>query len=333
MRGIYISDGYKKELQDKCLAWLLTQDLSLFTDEELSHLRVFNQSDQSGAEALIVAYLCRPGNFRDLFLNKVKPHVFVALHRFPDIWQKKMNESGGSIKCDINALLKTPIPLLKDNPFWNELDALIKASDNWTARERYYFMAKAACHMLNYDATFNALIMDILQKSRGRIVLSRKDGIDFVNLYHSLFEEHGEWHRENIRTVTATGMLHNLQGFPITFTTKNFTESFWKEVHSSVPQSTVGTITNEAFTEMQYYIEDNRKSWDMMANTHDSYLVQSPLYEAQECCQKMQTFLERDLVSPRGDKFKMRSEVQTGFCWAPFKENKHPLGLRPIEWN
>ena len=29
----------------------------------------FVQVDQSGAEALVVAYLCKHGNFRDLFLN------------------------------------------------------------------------------------------------------------------------------------------------------------------------------------------------------------------------------------------------------------------------
>src|ERR1017187_6230228 len=54
--------------------------------------KIFVQVDQSGAEALIVSYLCEKGNFRELFLNNVKPHVFVALHVFAAIWQQKMNE-------------------------------------------------------------------------------------------------------------------------------------------------------------------------------------------------------------------------------------------------
>ena len=44
--------------------------------------KIFCQADQAGAEALIVAYLCKPGPFRNLFLQGIKPHVFVALHNF-----------------------------------------------------------------------------------------------------------------------------------------------------------------------------------------------------------------------------------------------------------
>ena len=333
MRGIYIPDGFRPELRDKCLAWLLTQDNSLFTEEELVSLRIFNQSDQSGAEALIVAYLCRPGNFRDLFLNKVKPHVFVALHVFPQVWQKKMNESGGSVRCDIKELLNTPIPKIRDNPFWPELDALIKSSDNWIAKERYYFMAKAICHMSNYGGKYGALQMDVLAKSRGRIVISKDDAIRFMDIYHGLFPEIHEWHQEVRRQVEETNILFNLQGFPIEFTTKNRTEQFWKEVFSSVPQSSVASITNMGYTDMQNYIEDTRKKWDMLANTHDSMMSQSPLLDCRECQEKMQSCLERELISPRGDKFKMRSEVVSGFNWAPYKKDKNELGLREIKWN
>lgn len=42
------------------------------------------QGDQAGAEALVVAYLARPGRYRNLFLNGVKAHTYVALQLFLD---------------------------------------------------------------------------------------------------------------------------------------------------------------------------------------------------------------------------------------------------------
>jgi len=42
------------------------------------------QVDQAGAEALVVAYLTRPGRYRNLFLNGVKAHTYVALQLFLD---------------------------------------------------------------------------------------------------------------------------------------------------------------------------------------------------------------------------------------------------------
>lgn len=44
----------------------------------------FAQRDQSGAESLGVAYSCRPGRYRNLFVHGVKPHTYVALHLFLD---------------------------------------------------------------------------------------------------------------------------------------------------------------------------------------------------------------------------------------------------------
>mgnify|MGYP003424282912 FL=1 len=42
------------------------------------------QVDQSGAEALIVAYLAERGNYRELFDVGIKPHTYLALNIFID---------------------------------------------------------------------------------------------------------------------------------------------------------------------------------------------------------------------------------------------------------
>jgi len=48
--------------------------------------KILVQPDQAGAEALIVAYLAPAGKFRDLFINGVKSHVYVATHIFKQQW-------------------------------------------------------------------------------------------------------------------------------------------------------------------------------------------------------------------------------------------------------
>ena len=65
------------------------------------------QVDQSGAEALIVAYLCQKAKFRDLFLHGVKPHVFVAMNMFMDKWCSVCKD------IDVRSFGNTPIPELK----------------------------------------------------------------------------------------------------------------------------------------------------------------------------------------------------------------------------
>lgn len=292
--------------------------------------KIFVQVDQSGAEALIVSYLCRDGNFRSLFLNKVKPHVFVALHLFSDIWQQKINETAGDIKLNIKELLESPIPELQNHPFWSEVDKLIKSSDNWRAEERYYYVSKQVCHSSNYGIRPTAFQLNTLEKSKGKIVLSKQQAEKYLLFYHSLFPEINEWHREIQKQLEETKMLFNLFGYPRYFSGE-IDERSIKEAYAFVPQSTVGCITAKAYTRLQNFIEEHNLSWDLLADTHDSYLCQCPIGEKLECAKIMKAFMEQDLVSPRGEPFKMKSEVAAGFNWAPYKKDKNPEGLQEIK--
>lgn len=101
--------------------------------------KIFCQCDQSGAEALIVAYLTTHGNFRDLFLNKIKSHVFVALHVFKKQFEKKLEFS-----LDTHCI--SPVKELTSSHRWQDVDKIIKESDKWPASERYYYLAKKICH-------------------------------------------------------------------------------------------------------------------------------------------------------------------------------------------
>lgn len=625
-----------------------TKDLSVFTEEELATLRIFIQTDQSGAEALIVAYLCEAGRYRQLFQNKIKPHSYIGMHLFSHIWPSKMREHNlitGDSDFDIGVLMKTPIPELKNNKWWSVLAKLIKDSDDWSLKERYYYLAKQTehcvdsktevltrigwqsvqdiacygeikdeiavyaangdisfeipsvwnsyhitdtmysfigdevnqlvtanhkmiyydnqkllakpakalqlhnriniptsglyiggnihepdwkikllvaiqadghwcmseaesathhlpkvifrlirnrkidrlrdilkesglrftdeqhancvtcitvfdledvvkyfnntkvwgswllnfstsnlrllidelkywdgtieqsdghkreeyssaietnidwlktiCHLVekqgtqsisreqfrlginnrkysiaryksvckdwtgtvycptvstgmflvrrkgkisvtgnstNYDVHAPTFRMNILEKSGGKVVISHDEAVRFIDVKHTLYPEiRGSFHRWVQRQAEQHKMLYNLHGHPYTITSYEFLDSNWKELFAWIPQSTVGEITNIAYTRMFQYISEHKKPWDLLANTHDSYLLQCPLAEEKECGAKAREFMEQSFVSPiDGAPFTMGSETQSGFNWGVCKKG-NDLGLRELK--
>lgn len=297
--------------------------------------KIFVQVDQSGAEALIVAYLSKAGRFRELFQNGIKPHVYVALRLFHDVWPKKMMEQrliSSLDSFDINEVIETPIPELKKHPMWRSLDTIIKDSDNWSLQERYYYLAKQTCHSGNYGITPPVFRMNVLEKSGGKIVIDKDEAERFILTYQSLFPEIFEWHDDVRRQVERTFMLYNLHGHPFTITQPFILESQWKELYAWVPQSTVGEITNIAVTKTQQFIEESGLNWDILANTHDSYLIQCPIPEAAVCAAKMTEYIQQTFTSPvDGASFTMGSEAQAGFNWSPAKKDKNLQGLKGLK--
>lgn len=626
-----------KQLKDKCAYYLQTRDLSIFNDEERSTLHIWSQTDCAGAEALIVAYLCKDGDFRQLFINNIKPHVFVGAHLFSEIWRKKIREIGtlGDIKFDMDLILNSPIRELKSVPYWKELENLVKDSDNWSLEERYYYLAKQTCHCVdeetevltkvgwrkigdtakigtlteeiavvdfdrniffevpkvwnkiftedtlyrfsgeetdqlvtglhtivyhdnnklnskhatdlfrkrriniptsgyykggtqnlsdwnikllvaiqadgywyseqnvrfrfvkqrkidrllsilkegniefeerdtdvheiivknikdilsfftsektwhegllnwsynnlvtfinelkywdgsysesplhkreeyiskhsknchwvktichligrqgtiliagdvfkvginnryrsivyrktaekykgfiycpttstgmflikrkgkisitgnsaNYGITAEPFRMNILEKSGGKIVVSKAEADRFLITYHSLFPEIRDWHRRLRSQVEMTNIVYNLHGHPLTITWHEIPEQKWKEVIAIPPQSTVGMITNIAFSKLS----NEYPQWDTLINGHDSVVSQCLIGEEVDLVKAQKNAIEQEFISPvDGVKFRMKSETQIGFNLAPFKRGKdgqpdiNILGLREIK--
>ena len=285
--------------------------------------KIFVQTDQGGAEALIMSYDCEPGDYRQLFIHNVKPHVFVALHLFKDIWPKKMREHSmlGDIKLDMDAVLSTRISELKSIPYWRDLDLLIKDSDNWDVSQRYYYFAKQTCHSANYNIQKDTFRMNILDKSGGKIVIPPDEAERFLLVYRALFPEIPERNRRVRRQAEQTKMLFNMYGHPYHISQYWPSESNYKEYYSWCPQSTVGMITNIAFANMQSFIEDNNLDWDILINGHDSIVSQCPVAEVLDCAKKQKEFIEQSFESTLDHvPFKMKSDSMAGFNWAPKKE-------------
>lgn len=284
------------------------------------------QVDQAGAEALIVAYLCNHRKFRSLFINGVKPHVYVALHVFHEKWRIKFPS------LDIDTFLHAEIKDLKLLKGWKVLEDAIKSSDGWAAHERYYFIAKMICHGLNYGMKGPTFAMNVLQKSDGRVRLSVKEATNYYNIYHNLFPEIREWHVNLISLLSKDMFLRNMFGYPRKFTGA-WNDELHREAISFIPQSTVGCITHHAFAKMFNLIEKDNLEMELLQNGHDSIMGQC-LYSDDgshvENILKVKDLLCADLTTEKGENFKMKAEVAVGWNWGSFDKKKNPLGLKEI---
>lgn len=299
--------------------------------------KVLIQCDQAGAEALIVAYLCRPGSYRDLFEVGIKVHSFIALHVFKNIWHKHLGGKLGDRSID--ELCKLPVKKLKDHPDYKYVFDLIKKSDDWEAKERYYFIAKMICHASNYDMKAPTFQLNVLQKSDGAIALSLKECSEFLGLYHTLFPEIREWHCDIRRQLAKTRKLFNLFSEPRKFFEQTG-DTLFKQAYAFIPQSTVGEITNRAVVALQDEIDNNiwpfhynnEIGFDLLQNGHDSILSQLNSNLSFDVIKHIKSKLEPELISPfDGTKFKMKSEVSIGKNWGPYKKDINPDGMKELK--
>lgn len=289
------------------------------------------QTDQSGADAKIVACLMPKGNvLRTLFDNGIKIHNYLGV-TFPEQWESQFPE--------VRSFKDIPIPELKLHPRWDEFVKAVAASDDNPSPTRYYYHYKKVGHSGNYGALGGTLQEFILLDSQGTVRLTRKQAEAYVAGYHALIPEiRNNFHKYIEYCYTTTGRLHTMQGYPIELTQKVFPTQYNK-LYDKVPQATVAIITHLAATKFQEFVEEHKLQWDLLSNTHDSYLCQAPGYfdssgnpqgEVLECGKLMRQFIEEQTMTNQYEEtFNMRAESQVGRNWSPFKKS-NLLGLRTV---
>jgi hypothetical protein len=281
--------------------------------------KVLVQRDQSGAEALIVAMLCRKsGNYRKLFDNNIKPHSYIALQLFKHRWFKEgFDIALPCCKIDIDKLPKVP-----------GINDLLKAIKNNTTR---YFLGKKTVHASTYDMGTNTFIRSALQESGGTVVLSPSEGDHFLGMFHEIFPEIKEdFQAEVIYKLKRDKKLRNLFGYPKEHYGP-FLDAHLKSYYSYIPQSTVGCLTNIAMKKFYDIVRATNRDWDLLNNKHDSFLVQCPENESNECNSVMKDCINMKLITPKGEEFSMKSEGQIGLCWGKYDPIKNPDGLQATD--
>lgn len=290
--------------------------------------KILGQTDQAGAEALIVAYLCRAGRYRELFTNKVKPHTFIAMHVFKDKFEKRLGFS-------IDNCITCKIPELKNQPNWAQLSDMIKESDNWPANERYYYIGKKIVHASSYGMEAFTFAQSVLDETDGAIRLTEKEADAYLKTFHTLFPEIRAWHVNIIDDLNIKKRrLSNLFGYQRYFG-GHWGKELFKEAYAFVPQSTVGCITHIAITELQERIDNGDKilkdiHFDILMNGHDSIQWQCDVGGEHIAKAEVSKHLNRELRNNRNEVFYMKSETNVGYNLTPYKQETNPKGLVEI---
>lgn len=271
------------------------------------------QVDQAGAEALIVAYLCKPGRFRKLFQAGIKSHTYLACHLFTNDWLKYGLDTSW-LADDVD------FTKVKAHPLWSDVAKAIAKADI------KYYMAKQTCHSANYKVGVKTFCLSMLKNSGGKVNLSPEEGKRLLDTNYRLFPEILSWHNEIDNKILTDRKLCNLQGYERTFF--SIVEDDGREAYAFTPQSTVGTITNKAFAMMGRFIESQSLDWYLLNNKHDSILLQVPNKEVDEACSVLSYFMEAPLVGRDGVEFNMKSECSIGTDWGKYHEVDRPTGMR-----
>lgn len=275
--------------------------------QTLDHLEapedhVIVQADQSGAEALIVAYLARPGRYRALFENGVKPHTYLAMHLFPDLFK---------LAPDSPFLTSEPAEFVK-LPEWPALHKIVKASG------KPYDIGKRTAHGSSYRMGPRTFRNANLKQSKGKLKLSFRECELFLYKFKVLFPEVIEWQDEIEFRIRSSRLLTNLLGFERRFM-RPITDSYIREGISWIPQSTVGCITHNTVRLAR------AAGYCTCSNKHDSAAVMVHRRDAGTAAAFLQTAMKQTMVG-RDCLFTMNSEVQIGRNWGAHSET-NPNGL------
>ncbi len=280
--------------------------------QTLDHLEappghVIVQADQSGAEALIVAYLTRPGRYRALFENGVKPHTYLAMQLFPELFGLTSS----------SPFLHEEVADFVTLPEWPDLHKRIKASG------KPYDIGKRTAHGSSYRMGPMTFRNANLKQSQGKLKLTLAECKAFLGKFKILFPEVVEWQEEIEYEIRAHRLLTNLLGYSRHFL-RVITDSYVREGISWIPQSTVGCITHIA-------VQKSREAgYCVCSNKHDS----AANMVRRETARTAAAFLQNSMkitMQGRDTEFTMKSEVQIGSNWGSYHKDNNPGGMRDAD--
>ena len=297
-----------KPLMNREQLYLVTRHLNLFSSEEQARKKVVVQTDQAGAEALVVAYISPKGRYRQLFENSIKVHSYVAMHLFRSVWERELGQCIADLIC-------SDISELKKHILWARLAKLIASSDDWPPSRRYYYMAKMICHACNYGMKARTFVINLLKKSEGQIMLAEKVAHQFIEMYHSLFPEIRRRHLEVINQLDKDRTLYNLFGDRRIFN-GHWDDTLHRSAIAFTPQSTVGCLTSYAIDEIQDQIDAGNPEYsgiDILANWHDAIFSQVTIGGEQRLATIHERHLGKTFLANTENQFTMKSESSWGF--------------------
>ena len=182
----------------------------------------------------------------------------------------------------------------------------------------------------NYKMGPRTFQVNVLEESGGTIVLSYKESKEFLSIHELTFPEIVEWQAEIEGRVGAERCLRNLFGYPRRFD-RLWSDELIRQACAFIPQSTVGTITNIAYTELFERIKREHLPWYLLNNKHDSLLLQVPdtTEHIDLAIAYSKEHMGRELVSSRGEHYRMKVGISVGHNWGHWSET-NPQGMKEL---
>lgn len=183
----------------------------------------------------------------------------------------------------------------------------------------------------NYSMGPRTFQLNVLELSEGAVILSFKEAKEFLATHEMVFPEILEWQAAIKGQVAATRILRNLFGYPRVFT-RLWNDALEREALAFVAQSTVGTITNLAYTEMFNRIRKERLPWTLLNNKHDSLLLEVPdtTEHREQGMAYCKEHMGRRLTSSRGEEYRMKVGLSVGYNWGHYHEEHNKDGLKEL---
>lgn len=279
----------------------------------------FVEVDKRQAEWVIMAYLSQDGNMLKVIEEGRDPHLFTASMMFnvpEEIVLLDNKVVGYERDPEIIIGMRAKIP---------ELERLmVKLPRNYGARQ----VGKHANHGLNYDEGYIRFALEWeLQESYAKWCVER---------YHQVYpgiRRYYEWVKKELNRDRT---LINCFGRKMRFMDQ-WGNDLFKAAYASLPQSTQVDGLNGglcAIYEDPYICDSSAVNGDLMAQVHDSILLQFPnkvLLPEYNFYGIMKHVY--DLVSPEMEyhnrRFKIPTDMKAGRNWGAFQET-NPLGMQEV---
>lgn len=186
---------------------------------------------------------------------------------------------------------------------------------------------KKSNHGLNYDEGPNKFaLVNEMEQTEAKLI---------VEMYHSIYPGIRRWYDAIKRQLQKDRSLTNCFGRRVRFMGA-WDEDLWKAAYSMLPQSTVVDSLNIGMKKI-YADKDitQRSQIDLLAQVHDSILVQLPLqvFEDQDRFQRLQHVVY-EYVSPEmtynNRNFRLNVDSKTGLNWGSYNAESNPDGMREL---
>ncbi len=276
--------------------------------------------DKRQAEWVVVAYASGDANMLKAIEDGIDVHTHTASLMF--------NSPADIIKAENKLIghIKDPEHIAEIR---NSEPEFSKLCANWPRTMSARQAGKKSNHGLNYDEGYKnfALINEIEEREAKRM----------VELYHKIYPGIHLWYEHIKRQLRDDRSLTNCFGRKVRFM-EAYNDQLFKSAYSMIPQSTVVDGLNLGMIEI--YNDDlltKMLNIDILAQVHDSILMQIPVTELNEEIYNRLTARINDLTSPEMEysnrKFKIATDWKWGLNWG--EQNKmNSDGMRDIHgWN